>query len=85
MKNGEVRLEVVFFRSNSGAEPARRWLKSLSREHKRAIGEDIKTVQLGWPLGMPLVEKIEPALWGIPPRELATARARRDQYREAGR
>jgi hypothetical protein len=28
--------------------------------HKKAIGEDIKTVQFGWPLGMPLVEKLEP-------------------------
>ena len=24
---------------------------------------DIKTVQYGWPLGMPLVRKIEPRLW----------------------
>jgi phage-related protein len=27
------------------------------------IGEDVKTVQYGWPLGMPLVEKIAPCLW----------------------
>jgi len=33
--------------------------------HKKAIGEDIKTVQFGWPLGMPLVEKIEPGLWEV--------------------
>ena len=31
----------------------------------KAIGEDIKTVQFGWPLGMPLVEKIEPYLWEV--------------------
>ena len=29
------------------------------------IGEDIKTVQFGWPLGMPLVEKIKPFLWEV--------------------
>jgi phage-related protein len=27
------------------------------------IGEDIKTVQFGWPLGMPLVRKLVPNLW----------------------
>ena len=31
----------------------------------KLIGEDIKTVQFGWPLGMPLVEKIEPYLWEV--------------------
>lgn len=43
----------------------RRWLRSLPESHKKAIGEDIKTVQFGWPLGMPLVEKIEPYLWEV--------------------
>jgi len=32
---------------------------------KRTIGEDVKTVQFGWPLGMPLVRKLEPGLWEI--------------------
>ena len=29
------------------------------------IGVDIKTVELGWPLGMPLVGKLTPGLWEI--------------------
>jgi phage-related protein len=62
---GDVRLQVVFFRSDSGAEPVRRWLKSLPVSHKKAIGEDIKTVQFGWPMGMPLVEKLSPYLWEV--------------------
>lgn len=37
----------------------------IKKEHKKTIGEDIKTVQFGWPLGMPLVEKIEPNLWEV--------------------
>jgi len=65
MNIGDVRLKVVFFRTGSGTEPVRRWLKSLSSSYKKAIGEDIKTVQFGWPLGMPLVEKIEPYLWEV--------------------
>ena len=65
MSIGDIRLNVVFFRTGSGAEPVRRWLKSLSPSHKKAIGEDVKTVQFGWPLGMPLVEKLEPYLWEV--------------------
>jgi len=65
MSIGDIRLNVIFFRTASGAEPVRRWLKSLPETHKKAIGEDIKTVQFGWPLGMPLVEKLEPFLWEV--------------------
>lgn len=43
----------------------REWLKGLEREHRKVIGEDIKTVQFGWPLGMPLVRKLEAGLWEI--------------------
>jgi phage-related protein len=65
MFTGETKLNVVFFRTETGAEPARRWLKSLPITHKKAIGEDIKTVQFGWPLGMPLVEKLDSHLWEV--------------------
>jgi phage-related protein len=43
----------------------RDWLKSLPFDEKRIIGEDIKTVQFGWPLGMPIVRKLEPGLWEV--------------------
>ena len=58
-----LRLKVVFYRSQASNEPVREWLKSLDRRDKKIIGEDIKTVQFGWPLGMPLVRKIETELW----------------------
>ncbi|MBC8441628.1 MAG: type II toxin-antitoxin system RelE/ParE family toxin [Deltaproteobacteria bacterium] len=60
-----IKLKVHFYKAISGVEPVRKWLKSLSFAHKKAIGEDIKTVQFGWPLGMPLVEKIKPFLWEV--------------------
>lgn len=31
----------------------------------RTIGEDIKTVQLGWPLGMPLVRSLGRGIWEV--------------------
>ena len=59
------RLQVVFYKSDSGKEPVRDWLKKLDKEDRKVIGEDIKTVQFGWPLGMPLVRKIETGLWEV--------------------
>lgn len=58
-------LEVRFFKTDAGAEPVRDWLRELSATDRKTIGEDIKTVQFGWPLGMPLVRKMEKDLWEI--------------------
>lgn len=59
------RLYVAFFRTTSGKEPVRDWLKSLPEADKKAIGVDIKTVQYGWPLGMPLVRPLGEGLWEV--------------------
>ncbi|HEX4954933.1 MAG TPA: type II toxin-antitoxin system RelE/ParE family toxin [Thermoanaerobaculia bacterium] len=58
-------LRVVFYRSESGREPVRDWLRDLDRDSKKAFGEDIKTVQYGWPLGMPLVRSLGGGLWEV--------------------
>ena len=58
-------LDVFFYRSNTGSEPVRDWLKSLHMEERRTIGTDIKTVQYGWPIGMPLVRHLDKELWEI--------------------
>ncbi len=58
-------LEVVFYKTESGSEPVREWLKELPKEDRQSIGEDIKTAQYGWPLGMPLIRKIERGLWEV--------------------
>ena len=55
----DLRLEVRFFRTAAGTEPVREWLQSLARADRKIVGEDLKTVQFGWPLGMPLVRKLE--------------------------
>ena len=58
-------LSVRFYASPTGSEPVREWLLTLDRGARRAIGTDIKTVELGWPLGMPLVRKMQSQLWEI--------------------
>lgn len=48
------RVSVVFYRTEAGNEPVRAWLRSMENpEDRRLIGEDIKTVEFGWPIGMP--------------------------------
>lgn len=58
-------LEVVFFRTEAGNEPVRDWLCGLVREDQKTLGEDIKTAQFGWPLGMPLIRKLATGLWEV--------------------
>ena len=61
----QITLGVRFFRTARGNEPVREWLKALGQIERRMIGEEIKTVQLGWPLGVPLVRKMSKDLWEI--------------------
>ncbi len=58
-------LQVIFYRTESGNEPVREWLKELPKDERITIGTEIKTVQFGWPLGMPLVKKLDKDLWEI--------------------
>lgn len=58
-------LDVYFYSTNLLHEPVREWLQQLMPFDKRRIGEDIKTVQFGWPLGMPLVRHIEGDIWEV--------------------
>lgn len=50
---GAKRVSAVFYRAEDGAQPVRSWLKSMAKEDRFRIGVDIKTVEFGWPLGMP--------------------------------
>jgi phage-related protein len=59
------RLKVIFYKTGTGNEPVKEWLQSLTRAEKKTIGEAIKTIQFGWPLGMPLIRKLESDLWEI--------------------
>ncbi|MGL6244996.1 type II toxin-antitoxin system RelE/ParE family toxin [Pseudomonas sp.] len=58
-------LNARFFRTDAGNEPVREWLADLPRDHRRMVGTEIKTVQLGWPLDMPVVRKLEVGLWEV--------------------
>ena len=63
--DGQPILSVVFYSSMTGNEPVREWLLELNREDRRTVGRDIKTAQYGWPLGMPLIRKLDTGLWEV--------------------
>jgi len=58
-------IRAAFFRTEKGAEPVRDWLKGLSREDRLAIGTDIKTVEFGWPIGMPVCRPMGSGLFEV--------------------
>jgi phage-related protein len=54
-----------FYRSDSGREPVREWLKGLDPDEKKMLGEDIKDVELSWSIGMPLVRSLGRDSWEV--------------------
>ena len=58
-------LQVVFYKTEAGNEPVREWLKSLTADEKKIVGEDIKTVQFSWPIGKPLVDNLGEQVWEV--------------------
>jgi len=40
-------------------------VEKLTAADRKNIGDDIRTVEFGWPIGMPLVGKIDTGLWEV--------------------
>lgn len=60
------RVPALFFRTASGGEPVREWLKGLvPSEDRRRIGVDIATVEFGWPVGMPTCRPLKDGLYEV--------------------
>ncbi|HUY37941.1 MAG TPA: type II toxin-antitoxin system RelE/ParE family toxin [Candidatus Binataceae bacterium] len=43
----------------------REWLKSLDKQDRFLIGTDIKTVEIGWPVGMPVCRPMGKGLFEV--------------------
>jgi len=59
------RIQAVFFQFETGTEPVRDWLKALDKEDRFRIGTDIKTVEFGWPIGMPTCKPMKNGLFEV--------------------
>lgn len=56
---------VVFYRTDAGNEPALDWFRELGQEERRTVGADLRTLQIGFPLGMPLCRSLGDGLWEL--------------------
>jgi phage-related protein len=63
--NEDKKLTVAFYRSMTGAEPVREWLKGLPLEDRQKIGRDLRLVEMGWPVGMPLCKPLGDGIWEV--------------------
>jgi phage-related protein len=59
------RIKASFFKTESGKEPVRDWLMTLSKEDRQKIGEDIKTIEFGFPIGMPTCRPMGKGLYEV--------------------
>lgn len=65
MDEAPRKIELVFFRNDTGSEPVRAWLKGLDEAERHAIGTDLLRAQWRWPVGMPLCRPMGRGLWEI--------------------
>ena len=59
------KIRAAFYATGPGNEPVRSWLKELSAEDRKVLGEDIAAVEFTWPVGMPLVRSLKQGLWEV--------------------
>jgi len=53
------RIRAFFYKTNLENEPVRNWLiDDLGKEDCHTVGMDLKDVEYGWPIGMPLCQRI---------------------------
>ncbi len=57
--------DVIFYRTDAGNEPALDWFRDLSAEERRIVGFDLRTLQIGFPMGMPLCKSLGDGLWEL--------------------
>ena len=65
MADNQKRIPALFYQSESGKQPVRDWLMKLALADRKTIGADIKTVEFGWPIGMPTCRAMGKGLYEV--------------------
>lgn len=63
--DNQKRIPALFYQSESGKQPVRDWLMKLELADRKTIGTDIKTVEFGWPIGMPTCRPMGKGLYEV--------------------
>ena len=60
------RVSAFFFRTLAGGQPVRDWLLDLKNpDDRKRIGNNIATVEFGWPIGMPTCRPLKDGLYKV--------------------
>jgi phage-related protein len=65
MINPPKPLPLRFWNSSLGNQPTRDWFRALPEADRTVLGRDLRRVQFGWPIGMPLVKSLGGGLWEL--------------------
>jgi phage-related protein len=61
----QPKIGCVFFRTSTGHEPVREWLRGLDAPTRKTIGRDVLDVQYRWPVSRPLVGSLGDGLFEV--------------------
>ena len=61
----EKKIQADFFKTEQNNEPVRDFLKTLFPEDKKSVGADIMAIEMSWPIGYPMVRKLDTDLWEV--------------------
>ena len=59
------KVPLVFFATDNGKEPVRKWLLDMEHDDRQEVGQDLMRVQFRWPVGMPLCRPLGDGLWEV--------------------
>ncbi|HVU19785.1 MAG TPA: type II toxin-antitoxin system RelE/ParE family toxin [Rhizomicrobium sp.] len=65
IKISAKKLSATFFATENGANPVREWLLAMSREDRKKVGDSIRVVEFGWPVGMPVCRPLGKGLYEV--------------------
>jgi phage-related protein len=75
METDREKTPVRFYQTATGTRPVLNWMRTLAKDDRQRIGEDLARVQYGWPVGMPLCRSLGDGLWearsSLPSRRIA--------------
>lgn len=56
---------VYFYETPAGRPIVQKWLRSFDKADRAILGFDLKRVQLGFPMGLPLCRSLGSGLWEV--------------------
>ena len=56
---------VLFYKARAGRDVLLDWIRSLPEADRRIVGEDLRTVQKAFPVGLPVCNNLGGGLWEV--------------------